>query len=1270
MEGFCLKSHFINRTTLSKTIRFSLLPIGCTAENFRKRGLLDEDVIRAESCKRVKEYIDRYHRLFIEEVLSGLYLDGIQDYAALYRKSERNQEENDAMRDMEESYRRAIAEAFRSNPRFAVLFKKELIREILPVFLTEEEEKKAVEEFYEFTTYFTNFHQNRKNMYTDEEKATGIAFRCVNDNLPKFLDNALSFTKVRELLSDDVFVQLNADFARDDHITVEDMFSPDYFSEVLTQSGIDRYNEMLGGRTEEGQPSVSGLNQYINLYNQQIARPQKKPILPLMKPLYKQILSDRQSASFLPEQFARNDPDAVLSAIRECFCLPDGILNVISLIEKLFARLPLFDQNGIHVKNDTALTTVLQTAFEDWSKVKKAWLAEYESLHPRKKQSEEKYNEARQKAYKAIKSFSLAQITHYVGADTVAGFYAAEMSRLCEAVRTSYAFAGTLLANPYTDKKRLSSNESAVTIIKTLLDSVKEVERTLRLFLGSGKEAHKDEEFYGALSPILEALADFDTLYNKVRNFMTQKPYSVEKIKLNFHNPQLLGGWDKNKETDYLSVLLRKDGGYYLAIMDRSNKKVFQTMPVPQSDEDCYEKMEYKLLPGPEKMLPKVFFAKSKADMFPASDEVMRIYREKTFIKGKSFSLKDCHTLIDHYKICINRHPDWSQFGFRFSETSSYEDISGFFNEIAQQAYRVSFVPVPVSYIDSMVENGSLYLFRIYNKDFSLHSKGKKNLHTLYFQMLFDSRNLSNPVYKLSGGGEIFYRPASLTEPEEITVHPANQPIGRKQSKDGQTSLFPYDITKDKRYTQDHFTLHLPIQMNFKAEQHPEPLNLAVREDIRRTDDIHIIGIDRGERNLLYICMIDAEGRIEAQQSLNLVPGGNDAPVDYHALLDSREAGRTKARQDWATIDSIKELKSGYLSQAIHIICQWVMKHDTTLIAMENLNAGFMQSRSKVEKQVYQKFEKMLADKLSYLVDKEKECDEDGGLLRAYQLAEPMDETGRGKSGGRNTAPLQNGIIFYVPAWMTSKIDPVTGFAALLHPKYTSESEAADFIGRFDSIRYNASADGFEFELDYDAFPRCGVDCRKKWVVCTHGDRILQFRDSARNNEFSYRVQQPTLDLKNLLERYGIAYSSGENLKSAILSQASSDLFKELLMILKLMLQMRNSVPFARLNELGDTEALTPIMRQAVTYAKANHADVDYLISPVCGADGSYFDSRAYEGNPDAALPVDSDANGAYNIARKALWAVRQIKMSDDPKKARLSIRQDEWLKYAQVGDN
>ena len=52
---------------------------------------------------------------------------------------------------------------------------------------------------------------------------------------------------------------------------------------------------------------------------------------------------------------------------------------------------------------------------------------------------------------------------------------------------------------------------------------------------------------------------------------MTQKPYSQEKIKLNFDNPQLLGGWDKSKERDYRTVLLRKDGLYYLAVMDREH---------------------------------------------------------------------------------------------------------------------------------------------------------------------------------------------------------------------------------------------------------------------------------------------------------------------------------------------------------------------------------------------------------------------------------------------------------------------------------------------------------------------------------------------------------------------------------------------------------------------------------------------------------------------------------------------------------------------------
>lgn len=52
---------------------------------------------------------------------------------------------------------------------------------------------------------------------------------------------------------------------------------------------------------------------------------------------------------------------------------------------------------------------------------------------------------------------------------------------------------------------------------------------------------------------------------------------------------------------------------------------------------------------------------------------------------------------------------------------------------------------------------------------------------------------------------------------------------------------------------------------------------------------------------------------------------------------------------------------------------------------MEDLNQGFKRGRFKVERQVYQKFETMLINKLNYLVDKDLAVDQEGGLLRGYQ---------------------------------------------------------------------------------------------------------------------------------------------------------------------------------------------------------------------------------------------------------------------------------------------
>ena len=63
-----------------------------------------------------------------------------------------------------------------------------------------------------------------------------------------------------------------------------------------------------------------------------------------------------------------------------------------------------------------------------------------------------------------------------------------------------------------------------------------------------------------------------------------------------------------NKEPDNTAVILMRDGNYYLGIMSKGNNRIFMDVPECRNS-NCYEKMEYKLLPGPNKMLPKSVFS-------------------------------------------------------------------------------------------------------------------------------------------------------------------------------------------------------------------------------------------------------------------------------------------------------------------------------------------------------------------------------------------------------------------------------------------------------------------------------------------------------------------------------------------------------------------------------------------------------------------------------------------------------------------------------------
>lgn len=1226
--------NFVNLYSVSKTLRFKAIPVGKTQDNIESKRLLEEDEDRANKYKKAKKIIDRYHIVFIDRVLQDIKLTGLDEYIDIFVKKEKTDVDKKNKKEHEARLRKQIADAFKKDSEYKKLFDKALIEEVLPSFLTDDEEKEIIKSFVGFKTAFEGFNQNRANMYSEEEKSTAIAYRCINDNLPRFISNMMCFEKISSALESDILDKIKREQDLSPY-SVKDLFHSGFYNFVLANGGIALYNSVIGGFVTEDGTKIQGLNEYINLYNQRLSKDDKGKRLPLLKLMYKQVLSDYEGKSYYSDGYANTNE--MISDLRDV--LSEGRIDTaIEQIETVFKNLTEYELTGIYIKNGVYITDLSKSITGDWSVFRENWNKDYDSqnMHKRPK-NYEKYYEKRRKEYNAIEGFAITDITKYLATDEktystedIVSFYARMVADQTGVIRRSIESVTPILSKEF-DTERIDTEDKVK--IKACLDSIKELERILKAFLVSGKEGTRDEAFYGELIGVMDSIDKIDSLYNRVRNFVTRKPYSTDKYKLYFQNPQFMGGWDRNKVADYRATLLRKDGMYYIAVIDKTDSSVLQVESIDDDSEECYEKMIYKQIQDAAKYLS----SKQINPQNPPS-RIKQILIDK---KNKTLSREDTVCFISYlindflknYKKLQDDRGNY-YFNFRFKKPEEYDSLREFFTDVEKQAYIISFKRIPAKYIEELVDMGKVYLFQIYNKDFSPYSHGTENLHTMLFKQIFDESN--NGLIKLCGGAELFFRRASIKKDNRV-IHHANQKVKNKNPlNEKKESIFEYDLIKDKRYTIDQYEIHIPITLNRTAAG-VTSLNNQVRVQLAQDPNPYIIGIDRGERNLLYICVIDGTGKIVEQFSLNEIINeykGTKIKTDYHDLLSKKEEERLKARQNWDSIENIKELKEGYISQVIHKICQLVIKYDA-VIAMEDLNSGFKNSRVKVEKQVYQKFEKALIDKLNYMSDKKIEIGKNGSVIKGYQLANQFKSF--------KSMSAQNGIIFYIPAWLTSKIDPVTGFADLLKPKYTSVKDAQYMIRSFECIHYDTASDMFVFSLDYRKFTRTDADYKKKWKIHTNGTRIKTYRNPNKNNEWDNESIVLTSEFKKLFDEYGIRYAGDEDIRESICGINEKQFYVEFIQLIRLTLQMRNSIT-------GRTDS-----------------DADYLISPVKNDQGVFYDSRTCADD----LPQDADANGAYNIARKVLWTVERFKEADEDEIAevKIAISNKEWLEFVQRGD-
>lgn len=1227
---------FTNLFSTNKTLRFRLIPQGETENYITKNGLLAEDEVRRTAYKNVKKLIDDLHRDYIETQLKDFSLttEGLQDYLTHLRNSE-DTKKYSPKTDLGETCRKEIKNKLEESETYKKLFSKDCISLLKEKHKDNLENLDQINQFIGFSTYFTGFFDNRKNMYSSEAQITSIAHRIINENIPTFVINQKLFTKLCSLHKSKLeafestdFKKIKTKYPQFSNIALTDIFQDEFINKIHTQSGITFYNSVLGGFTEEGQKktSIIGLKQLVNELEQT-----SKVKFGRFNQLKKQILSEVNSISYNPEPY-KTDLE-VFEALSSFYNTTKEDFENLS---KPFNDLCLTKNNleGIYIKNDKSLTSLSKKWLGHWDQIQECYITYIKSTLKKAPKDEEKQTEKLKKEFNDKKSIPLSEINtwcqhSYPEAD-IANFIQnnIQLPLLIEEYNSAFEDLqkqiNTLNKISDTPEERpILKDKTTKKVLKQYLDLAKDIYHTLEGFKGSGKEIDRNANFYG---PFLESLNNIEgplfATYNKTRNYITQKPYSTEKIKLNFQNSQLLGGWDHNQEQVKFGTLLLKDNQYYLAILHKNHKKVFEDTPNSNS-EAHFKKMVYKYLPGPNKMLPKVFLSKKGSSTYKPSLDLLAKYEKGTHKKGKNFKVKDCHNLIDFFKESLTKHPDWHIFNFKFSETESYSDISDFYTEVAHQGYNISFSDVPESYINTLVKEGKLYLFKLHNKDFSKHSKGKPNLFTLYWNSLFDPKNLSNTCMKLSGEAEIFYRKASI--PKKIT-HPKEESIPQK--KGSKESRFKYDIIKDKRFTENQFHFHVALSTNFKAPNISEKqLNIAVREHIKTQKDTKIIGIDRGEKNLLYLCVIDDQGQIIHQESLNALSGTNKQSnkTNYHCLLTEKEGQRTEARKDWQNIETIKELKSGYLSQVTHKITELILEHNA-IIALEDLNSGFKQSRQKIEKQIYQKFERMLIEKLNFMVKKDRNMDELGSPLKAYQLST--------KFSSFQKLGKQSGFIFYIPPYSTSKIDPTTGFIPPHHfPTSPSKERAKADLQHLKKMYLNVKKTRFELTFDFkklnSKYPYTETLIIEKNVL----RHIYQPKSKETIEVDLFK------ELSKLLEESNINFENGQDISSQVQNADNSKFYIMLFKYLRNLTQIRYSYKEAE-----------------------EEKDKDYILSPVLNTQNYCFDSRLT--SEDTTLPKDSDANGAYHIALKALHALEKIRNSKDVEKVSLAISNKDWIEY------
>lgn len=1089
--------------------------------------------------------------------------------------------------------------------------------------------------FKGFFGYFDSLINNRANFYKIDGKAARISTRVINENLSFFAENTYNF---KTYFTDTLLEEITE--------KEKQSFEKNFYNGCLLQAGIKSYNLIIGD-----------LNKKISKYNQQN---DKK--IPFLKTLYKQILSLEDNEDY--KHIEIKDDNNLITTLEEFIKINSEKIQAGKKIFNSFITRCLSRNNldQIYLPKDS-MNTIAYSVFKPIEEIMQLFKNKYfvsmeeieiltrsDEWQKMLKESKEKEKHLifKDSVFRSISPTNdiFANFIRILEEEYKKQFIGFER----ETRRSNSKFVGYDEAFSNLEEKlewfkekkakneQLNNDEKTewIVIIKDYADAALRIfQMTKYLWLPiTGDEDDKD---YQKIKVEVEVLSKDQNFYNQIdeyiigyepyvyrssfQEYLTRKPFSEDKFKINFENGRLLKGWDKDKINERLGIILMKEDQYFLGIIDKTYRHCLDNLtPLISDGPASYSLMQFKQLTGLYRQIPRMAFPKKKTACIEASSEVKRIKEEfdkfqedkkERRINNKArFDNHKLNLLIDHYRCFIKEnYKNEKCYDFSLLEDSKrYESLNDFYADVDKITYNLSF-KTKVS-IDSLMKDGKILLFQIRNKDFSKSSHGKnKNLHSYYFNALFEKNDLFKGHIRLGAEAEIFYRPASLKKSEQ-----ENEVIITKKNKNQiKKDRNPYHL---KRYSENKIFLHLPIQLNADVYE-PKDVNGEILELLGKETSVKVMGIDRGEKNLAYysVLSITPEGKTKIEDC-------GDLNIGYLEPLDKLGKERQEQRKAWQSISEIKSKRNGYISHAVHKITNLILEHKA-IVVFEDLSGGFKRSRMKIEKAPYQQLELALINKLNYLVKKDEQAGKPGHYLSAYQLTE---QVGSYKNMGKQT-----GIIFYTQAGYTSRTCPQCGWRKRIQGLQYKNLEATKKL--FDpkkgvQISFNESEFIFKYLVMYDKKTTENLD---KEIY----SNVSRIRWNNTNRKYvSYETGKITKELKDLFEDNKI------NLKQDINKQLQNiderDFWGKLVYLLNLILEIRNTD-----SELGR----------------------DYIECPHC----HFHSDKGFQEHK-----WDGDANGAYNIARKGLMIMSKIRKAEKPEDIKwgdIKIDIKDWDAYVAKKD-